>query len=141
MTRLARALDVPLDVAAWSAVAAGTARLVLSSAARGGRPALRLDFDFNGGAGFVVARCPVHDELSEDYTIAFCLRGTGPANDLEIKLVDASGQNVWRHVHENLQPPARWKPFRVDSRAFEFAWGPASGDVPKHLGGLTVRHW
>jgi hypothetical protein len=138
MTLSVREFDVPLDAATWSAVAAGEARLILSTASTGGRPVLRLDFDFSEGAGFVVARCPVHHELSEDYTVAFRLRGTGKTNDLEIKLVDASGQNVWRHVHENLQPPARWKRLRVDSRAFEFAWGPASGDVPKQLGAIEL---
>jgi hypothetical protein len=138
MTRPARVQDVPLDAAAWSPIAAGEARLVLSSAATGVRPALRLDFDFKGGTGFVVARCPMQHELSEGYTVGFRLRGTGPTNNLEIKLVDDSGQNVWRHVCENLRPPARWKRFRIDSRAFEFAWGPASGDVPKHLGAIEL---
>ena len=138
MTRLTRALEVSLDAADWSPVAAGEARLVLSSASTGGRPALRLDFDFKGGAGFVVARCPVQHAVTEDYTVAFRLRGAGRTNNLEIKLIDASGQNVWRHVHENLQPPARWRRFRIDSRVFEFAWGPASGDVPKQLGAIEL---
>ena len=138
MDRTERVWDVPLDAALWAPVAAGEAQLALSSASAGGRPALRLDFDFKGGTGFVVARCPVHHEVSEDYTVAFRLRGTGRTNNLEIKLVDASGQNVWRHVHENLRPPARWKRFRIDSRAIEFAWGPASGDVPKNLGAIEL---
>jgi len=127
-----------LDAAAWSPVAAGEASLTLSPASIGGRPALRLDFDFKEGKGFVVARCPVQHEMSEDYTIAFALRGIGKKNDLELKLVDASGRNVWRHVEANLQPPARWKRLRVDGRAFEFAWGPASGDVPRQLGAIEL---
>ena len=98
MGRAERVSEVPLDAAVWSPVAAGEARLALSSASAGGRPALRLDFDFKGGAGFVVARCPVQQELYEDYTITFRLRGVGPTNHLELKLVDSSGQNVWRHV-------------------------------------------
>ena len=134
----ARTLDVTLDSAAWLPVAAGTAQLVISSPPTRGQVALRLDFDFKGGTGFVVARCPVQHELSEDYTVGFRLRGAGRTNNLEIKLVDASGQNVWRHVHESLRPPARWKRFRIDSRAFEFAWGPASGDVPSYLGAIEL---
>ena len=116
MTRSACAFDVPLDAAAWSAVAAGEAGFVLSPASTGGRPVLRLNYDFNEGVGFVVAHCPIHHELSEDYTVAFRLRGRGKTNNLEIKLVDASGQNVWRHVHENLQSPARWQSL--------LCWGP-----------------
>ena len=138
MGRAERVWEVPLDAAVWSPVAAGEARLALSSASAGGRPALRLDFDFKGGAGFVVARCPVQHEVCEDYTVTFRLRGVGRTNNLELKLVDSIGQNVWRHVQENLQPPARWKRFRIDSREFEFAWGPASGDVPKDLGAIEL---
>ena len=137
-TRPADAWQVPLDAAAWSSVAAGEAQLTLSPASVGGRPALRLDFDFKGGKGFVVARCPVQHEISEDYTVALRLRGVGRKNNLELKLVDSSGQNVWRHVEADLQAPARWKRFRIDSREFEFAWGPASGDVPKELGTIEI---
>ena len=138
MARTERFWTIPLDATAWSPVAAGEAQLALSSASGGGRPALRLDFDFRGGTGFVVARCPVPHRLSEDYTVGFRLRGKGRANNLEVKLVDSSGQNVWRHVQANLQPPARWKRFRIDSSEFEFAWGPASGDVPKDLGAIEL---
>jgi hypothetical protein len=129
-------LKVPLDAAIWTPVAAGEAQISLSSASAAGRPALRLKFDFKGGAGFVVARCPVRYEVSEDYAVLFRMRGAGPANNLELKLVDASGQNVWRHVEADLPMPARWKRFRIDSRDIEFAWGPLSGDVPKDVGAI-----
>src|SRR5678815_4721069 len=102
MGRAASVSVVPLDAAVWLPVVAGEAGLALSSVSAGRRPALRLDFDFKGGAGFVVARCPVQRELYEDYTITFRLRGVGPTNHLELKLVDSSGQNVWRHVERDL---------------------------------------
>ena len=137
-SRPARAWAVPLDAATWSPVAAGEARLALSPASVGARPALRLDFDFQRGAGFVVARCPVQHEVTEDYAVVFRLRGVGATNHLEVKLVDSTGQNVWRHVRKNVHPPARWKRFRIESREFEFAWGPASGDVPKQLGAIEL---
>jgi hypothetical protein len=138
MSRPAHVTHIPLDAAAWSPVRAGAAQLDLAGVSVGGRPALRLDFDFRGASGFVVARCPVRHEVAEDYTVSFRLRGAGPSNNLELKLVDASGQNVWRHVSTNLRPPARWKRFRIDSRQFEFAWGPASGDIPKNLGAIEL---
>jgi F5/8 type C domain len=138
MDRAGRISEVALDATVWSAVTAGKAQLALTSAPAGGRPALRLDFDFKGGAGFVVARCPVQREVHEDYTVAFRLRGVAQSNDLELKLVDSSGQNVWRHVARNLQPSTRWKRFRIESRELEFAWGPASGAVPKELGAIEL---
>src|SRR6476620_5760056 len=98
MDEAMRVWDVRLDAAMWAPVAVGEAQIALSSEATGGRPALRLNFDFRGGAGFVVARCPIQHQVGEDYTITFRLRGVGRANNLEIKLVDSTGQNVWRHV-------------------------------------------
>ncbi len=86
-----------------------------------------MDFDFKGGGGFVVARRALSRPMPEEYAVTFRLRGRGAPNNLELKLVDATGQNVWRHVHKDLQPPARWKRMRVDSRDIEFAWGPSSG--------------
>jgi hypothetical protein len=138
MNRIASRSEFPLDATAWSPVTVGAAELAVSSASTRGRPVLRLDFDFKGGAGFVVARCPARRELYEDYTVSFRLRGVGPTNHLELKLVDSSGQNVWRHVHRDLQPPTRWKRFCIDSRAFDFAWGPASGGVLKDLGAIEI---
>ncbi|MGE5101700.1 MAG: discoidin domain-containing protein, partial [Deltaproteobacteria bacterium] len=136
--RVGHVLQLPLDAAAWSSFAAGEARLGISSPLVDGRPALRLDFDFRGGKGFVVARCPLQHELSEEYAVAFRLRGVGRVNELEVKLVDSSGQNVWRHVEASLKPFPRWKRFRIESRAFEFAWGPAGGELPKHLGAIEL---
>ena len=137
MTRPARRFDVPLEASAWSPVVSGNAQLALSSASARMPSALKLDFDFKGGGGFVVARCPLQYELGEDYAISFRLRGTGTTNNLEIKLVDASGQNVWRHVETDLQPPRRWRCIRIDGSEFAFAWGPASGGLPT----MTVRPW
>ena len=126
-----RDLDFSADASAWQPVTLGQAQLTLSSASAGRTRALRMDFDFKGGQRFVVARCPVRREVYEEYTVHFSAARRGQTNDLEIKLVDSSGQNVWRHVQQDLQPPARWKHFRIDSREIEFAWGPAGGGVPR----------
>ena len=97
-----------------------------------------MDFDFNGGKGFVVARRVTERPMPEEYAVRFRLRGRGEVNDLEIKLVDASGNNVWRHVIQNLQPPARWKSIEIDSRQMDFAWGPAGGGVIAEVGAIEI---
>jgi len=99
----------PAVAAEWQSIVSGNAELKLSQAAGAQAPALRMDFDFKGGGGFVVARRALQRAMPEDYSIGFRLRGTGPANNLELKLVDATGQNVWRHVQKDLRPPPRWK--------------------------------
>ena len=69
----------------------------------GRAPALRMDFDFKGGGGFVVARRAFSRAMPEEYAVHFRLRGRGAVNNLELKLIDATGQNVWRHVEKDLQ--------------------------------------
>jgi hypothetical protein len=120
----------------WQAIVSGNAELALSVAGAGRNPALQLDFDFKGGGGFVVARRALKRAMPEEYAVTFRLRGRGARNNLELKLVDAAGQNVWRHVYKDLEPPLRWKRMTLDSRDIEFAWGPSSGGRIQALGTL-----
>jgi len=122
----------------WQSIVSGNAELKLSQAAGAQAPALRMDFDFKGGGGFVVARRALRRAMPEEYSVKFRLRGTGPANNLELKLVDAAGQNVWRHVQKDLRPPPRWKKMSVESRDIEFAWGPSSGGRLSELGSMEL---
>jgi hypothetical protein len=111
----------------WQAIVSGNAQLKLATLSAGRTAALQMDFDFQGGGGFVVARRAFKRAMPEEFAVRFRLRGRGAVNNLELKLVDATGQNVWRYVQKDLQPPARWKRMTVDSRDIEFAWGPSSG--------------
>ncbi|MHB8477233.1 MAG: discoidin domain-containing protein [Steroidobacteraceae bacterium] len=120
----------------WQAIVSGNAELKLSAVGARQSAALRMDFDFKGGGGFVVARRALSRPMPEEFAVTFRLRGRGAPNNLELKLVDASGQNVWRHVHKDLQPPARWRRMRVGSQDIEFAWGPSSGGRIRALGTL-----
>jgi hypothetical protein len=120
----------------WQPIVSGNAELNLSSVPAGRRSALRMDFDFKGAGGFVVARRAWSASMPEDYAVTFRLRGHGALNHLELKLVDATGQNVWRHVQKDLRLPARWKRMRIDSRDIDFAWGPSSGGRLAVLGSM-----
>ncbi len=120
----------------WQPIVSGNAELKLSLVAAGRGQALRMDFDFKGGGGFVVARRALKRPMPEEYAVTFRLRGSGAVNTLELKLVDAAGQNVWRHVQKELRPPARWKKITIDSSAIEFGWGPSSGGHIKALGSI-----
>jgi F5/8 type C domain len=124
--------SVPLSE--WQPTVSGKAELRLTATRAGSSPALRLDYDFKGGQGFVVARRPFKLAMPGEYAVRFRLRARGAVNHLEIKLIDPGGQSVWRRVIKDLHPPARWKSFRVESRDIEFAWGPASGSAIAELG-------
>ena len=126
------------DPSEWQAVVSGNAELELSAAPAGRVTALRMDFDFKGAGGFVVARRMLSRRMPEEYAVTFRLRGRGPVNNLELKLVDAAGQNVWRHVYKDLRLPARWKRFAVRSEDIDFAWGPSSGGRLSMLGSMEL---
>jgi hypothetical protein len=120
----------------WQPTASGNAALTLSMRWMGQVPALQMDFDFNGGGGFVVARRVLSRSMPNEYAVQFRLRGSGEINDLELKLVDDSGQNVWRYKKEGLRLPRHWTRMRVESRDVDFAWGPASGTGISKLGSI-----
>src|SRR5229473_1616154 len=120
----------------WQPTASGNAVLALSMRWMGQVPALQMDFDFKGGGGFVVARRVLRRAMPNEYAVQFRLRGNGAINDLELKLVDDSGQNVWRYKKEGLRLPRHWTRMRVESRDIDFAWGPASGTGISKLGSL-----
>ena len=88
-------LDDFRDVSGWSAVASGQAQLRLGRDTGPDGSALRLDYDFRGGGGFVVARKLFARRMPESWAIELQIRGAAPANRLEIKLADPTGRNVW----------------------------------------------
>src|SRR4029453_15153147 len=94
----AEVLDTLEDLSGWIPVASGLAHLRISPEGGPHGPAMRLDFDFKGGGGFVVARKPPSRPVRESHPPTFPIRGAAPPNRLEVKLADASGRNVWwRH--------------------------------------------
>jgi hypothetical protein len=128
----------PALLSEWRPTVSGNAELKLSADASGRVPALRLDFDFKGAGGFVVARRACRRAMPAEYAVRFRVRGRGAVNNLELKLVDPTGQNVWRHVLRDLRLPARWKSIRISSRDIDFAWGPASAGAIAELGFIEL---
>src|SRR3989442_7750584 len=116
-------LDDFTELSGWSTVASGRARLDISGdrGPRGG--AIRLDFDFKGGGGFVVARKRFSFQLPDAYVFTFDVRGVAPANKLEFKLVDPGGHNVWRYQEDAFRLRADWRGLPVPKRPVRFALG------------------
>jgi hypothetical protein len=128
-------LDDFADPSGWSAVASGNAELAISADPG---PSLRLDFDFHGGGGFVVARKAFSLVLPTSYALRLHVRGRAPANKLELKLVDPSGRNVWWFHRDAFEFPAERRLLRIPSREIEFAWGPAGGGAMRELGAIEL---
>jgi F5/8 type C domain len=116
----ARLLD---DFSAPSRWRSGASDGVTASAApfEGG---LRLDYDFSRGSGYAFLHRDLPLELPANFELRFRLRGAGAANALEVKLIDASGSNVWWHRRADYVPPGGWTTLRIRRRQIDFAWGP-----------------
>jgi F5/8 type C domain len=131
-------LDDFTDLSGWSAVVSGQAKLSIARD-RGPRgAAMRLDFDFHGGGGFVVARKRVVFAVPDAYAFTFDVRGDAPANALEFKLVDPSGANVWRYRADAFDVPRQWQSVRISSGDIEFAWGPAGSGPAREVGAIEL---
>lgn len=94
--------------------------------------ALHLDYDFEAGAGFVVLRREVRlgSEMPANYRFTFKVKGRGPKNNLEFKLVDPSGDSVWWLNQRAYEWPTDWFDERIPARRIAFAWGPAGSSTP-----------
>src|SRR6185437_8151270 len=69
---------------------------------------LRADVDYHGGAGYAVLHRPLPLTLPDNYVFRFRVRGTLPRNNLEFKLLDSTGQNVWWSVRRNFRFGPGW---------------------------------
>lgn len=89
-----------------------------------GSQALRLSYDFNGRSGYAFATRSLPITTPENYEIRFRVRGSGLPNTFEIKLTDASAENVhWRQI-TNFDFPDGWTEFVIKKRQIVWAWGP-----------------
>jgi hypothetical protein len=131
-----RAFDDFSDAASWLAFASGQAQLSISSEPGAQGRAMRLDFDFKGGGGFIGIRKEFKVRLPEAYAFSFRVRGTAPKNKLEFKLADPSNKNVWRWQQEAFDFQARSSEILLKSSQMEFAWGPAGGGTLHQLGAV-----
>ncbi|HVO88186.1 MAG TPA: discoidin domain-containing protein [Casimicrobiaceae bacterium] len=120
----ARVLDDFSDVSAWKAVASDGVSASVGASTDAQGPALRLEFDLAGTAGYASAHRALPLTLPENFELSFDMRAESPVNDLQIKLIDASGENVWWFHRRNFEFSREWRRIRIKKRQIEFAWGP-----------------
>jgi hypothetical protein len=98
----------------------------------------RLDFDFHGHGGYAIARARVDRDLPANYQIAFQLRGEAPPENLELKLLDESGDNVWWLNRRDFVFPRQWTAVKTKRRQIAFAWGPRGGGELAHVTSIEL---
>jgi hypothetical protein len=125
-------------VTGWEPAPAEGVRLDLLPANGPGGAGLRLEFDFQGHGGYAIARRRLALDLPENYEFAFWVRGESPRNNLEFKLLDESGDNVWWSVRRDFTFPRDWQRIAIKKRQLSFAWGPAGGGDVRRLSALEI---
>jgi len=131
-------LDGADPAAGWVTAPSEGVALALSSEGAPPHAALRLDFDFRGHAGWAAARLTRTMRLPENWAFELRLRGDAPAETLEFKLLDPTGQNVWWSVRRDFAFPRDGTTLRIRKRQVAFAWGPAGGGEIRELGAIEV---
>lgn len=91
-----------------------------------------LAFDFNGVSGAASIRKTLPIDFPAGFALSFDVRGAMPANTLQLKLIDDSGDNVWWYQQSGFVPPTQWKTVEATSRQVEFAWGPTKDRTLRH---------
>ncbi|MEZ4363148.1 MAG: discoidin domain-containing protein, partial [Kofleriaceae bacterium] len=131
-------LDDFEDVAPWRAVAADGVRAEVHGVPGARGQALRLDFDLSGTSGYAVARRALPLDLTGNFELTFELRGEAPVNNFELKLVDASGENVWWYHRRDQELSGPWRRVVVKKRQIEFAWGPTTDKTLRQIAAIEV---
>ena len=122
-----RVVDNFEDISQWEALASEGAEISVDSDDGLKGKALRLDFNFRATGGYVNVKKKIRMKLPENYTFSFYLRGNGPPNNLEFKLLDPTGRNVWWRNDRAVELKDEWVKRDVWASQIRFAWGPNPG--------------
>ena len=131
-----RVLDTFENSAAWTALPASGVEMKLSTEPGPHGNALRVDFKFTKGGGYAVLHRKLDLVLPENYRFEYQLRGETPPQNLEFKLLDDSGENVWWLNRVNYEYPRQWTTDRIRKRQIAFAWGPKRETELTHVAAL-----
>ncbi len=108
----------------WKALASDQVLTSLHAVTGSSGKALCLTYDFNGVSGYAAMRRQLPITFPPDHEFVFNVRGSGPANAFEFKLIDASGDNVWWVSKPESTFSPDWTTVRYKKRHISPAWGP-----------------
>ena len=128
-----KSLDEFETKAGWSFIKSDGVNLNLSTEKGLTGNAIRFDYDFTKGTGYGGIQKLFPIDLPDNYEFTFYLRAESPANNLEIKFIDSTGNNVWWVSNRNYDFPSAWKKIRIKKRHINFAWGPTNDHNLKRI--------
>lgn len=113
------------------------AKIEISLANNHNGKCLKIDYEFFG-AGYCGIERIFRTKLPQDYKFSFYTKGNSPKNNLEFKLVDKTGDNVWWKNQRYFEFPSEWQKITIKKRNIEFAWGPMGGGEAKEIESLQI---
>jgi hypothetical protein len=125
------------NLAEWNEIASDGARIKLDAQQGLIGNCLKIDYEFLGASYCGVEILYPHI-LPANYKFTFWLRGNSPKNNLEFKLVDKSGDNVWWRNQRRFDFASEWEKITIKKRDVEFAWGPVSGGEVKNFEKIQI---
>ncbi len=121
----------------WQEIESDGAKIKLNTKAGLTGDYIRLEYEFSG-AGYCGIEKTFPFRLPNNYKFTFNLKGNSPKNNLEFKLVDKSGDNVWWRNQRNFDFPTDWEKITIKKRDIEFAWGPVGGGEVKDFEKIQI---
>ena len=100
--------------------------------------AVRLRFDFAGHGGYAGLHRTLPLDFPADFLLHMRVRAQAGDNNLEIKFIDASGDNVWWISRRNVHFTGDWQTFNFKRRHVEFAWGPSTDRSLRHTAAVEL---
>ncbi|MDP4282219.1 MAG: discoidin domain-containing protein, partial [Bacteroidota bacterium] len=128
-----RTLDDFESKKGWSFIQSDGVNLNLSVDKGFSGNALRFDYDFIKGTGYGGIQKWFPIDLPDNYEFSFYIKAQSPANNLEIKFIDSTGNNVWWVNNRNYEFPGEWKKIIIRKRNIHFAWGPTTDQNLKRI--------
>jgi hypothetical protein len=129
-------IDAFESSAEWTALPASGVEMKLSLEPGAHGHALRVDFHFTKGGGYAVIHRKLALELPANYRFRYRIRGETAPQNLEFKLADTSGENVWWFHRPDFHYPKDWTEDRIRKRQISFAWGPQGGGELRHVAAI-----
>jgi len=123
------------DTGAWKALASEQVEAALRRDIDG---SLCLAYDFHSVSGYAVMRRSLPADWPRAFALRVRMKGRGGVNDFQIKLVDASGDNVWWVSRPGYALPRALTDVTFKSRHFSFAWGPSADKALTHTEALEL---
>ncbi|MDF4026863.1 discoidin domain-containing protein [Luteibacter sp. PPL201] len=124
-----RTLDRLDDASRWTATHTDD---VTASLRQGDEGGVCLVFDFHGVSGSASMRRTLPVDFPPGFALSFRVRGQMPANTLQLKFIDDSGDNVWWYQQAAFVPSPAWTTRHITSREVGFAWGPVADRTLRH---------